>query len=377
MKTHQTTDSLAEPFEESIAEDAAGWLICFQTQQFSPDDPYRDPAVRNAAFFEWVKCSPVHLLLFMEMMELERRFHRLDARALADIRRLMEEPSMTLATVSAQEDFPTPSVDGLRVKAPWSRSWTTLGLAAAGCAAATFLYLSSSRAEIYTTPVGQQQRYVLKDGSAVQLNTDTEIVVKFSGQARSVVLVRGEAFFSIKHDVGRPFTVSSGTALIQDLGTEFDVRQHPQSISVSVISGEVQVGAIRHASMVSERPPEANTTSSPPAPKADGPLTLAAGEMAEITAGRVIRVSGKDVQDETAWRQKRLIFRKARLAEAVAEFNRYNPAQILIEGASTQDIPVSGIFDIGGYQDFLRYVEKLPALSVTPEGNHWVIRSRS
>jgi transmembrane sensor len=99
--------------------------------------------------------------------------------------------------------------------------------------------------------------------------------------------------------------------------------------------------------------------------------------MAEITAGRVIRVSGKDVQDETAWRQKRLIFRKARLAEAVAEFNRYNPAQILIEGASTQDIPVSGIFDIGGYQDFLRYVEKLPALSVTPEGNHWVIRSRS
>jgi ferric-dicitrate binding protein FerR (iron transport regulator) len=95
MKTHQTTDSLAEPFEESIAEDAAGWLICFQTQQFSPDDPYRDPAVRNAAFFEWVKCSPVHLLLFMEMMELERRFHRLDARALADIRRLMEEPSMT------------------------------------------------------------------------------------------------------------------------------------------------------------------------------------------------------------------------------------------------------------------------------------------
>src|SRR5258708_803006 len=103
MKTHQTTDSLAEPIEESIAEDAAGWLICFQTQKFSADDPYRDSAVRNAAFFEWVKHTPAHLLLFMEMMELERRFHRLDARALADIRRLMEEPSLTLAAVPVQE----------------------------------------------------------------------------------------------------------------------------------------------------------------------------------------------------------------------------------------------------------------------------------
>src|SRR5579871_3816510 len=107
MNTCQTTNSPGHSSEDSIAEEAAGWLICFQTRQFSSDDPYRDPIVRNAAFFEWVKRSPTHLLLFMEMMDLQRRFLQLDPDTLADIRRMIEEPSTAVPLVSDQEDFPS------------------------------------------------------------------------------------------------------------------------------------------------------------------------------------------------------------------------------------------------------------------------------
>jgi ferric-dicitrate binding protein FerR (iron transport regulator) len=83
------TSQRPPPPEGSLAEQAATWLICLKSPHFSPDDPYTDPAIRNAAFFEWLKRSPDHLLLFLELTELEHRLRRLDAGTLAEIRRLI------------------------------------------------------------------------------------------------------------------------------------------------------------------------------------------------------------------------------------------------------------------------------------------------
>jgi ferric-dicitrate binding protein FerR (iron transport regulator) len=75
--------------EVSPADQAATWLVRLKTQHVSPTDPYHDIATRNAAFFEWLKLSPVHLLLFLEMTEIEHRLRRLDGPVLAEIRRLI------------------------------------------------------------------------------------------------------------------------------------------------------------------------------------------------------------------------------------------------------------------------------------------------
>lgn len=72
-----------------IAEEAAGWLAALKEEHFEQDGPYRDAAARNAAFCAWVKRSPAHLLLFMEMTELERRLNRLSESAKDRIRDLL------------------------------------------------------------------------------------------------------------------------------------------------------------------------------------------------------------------------------------------------------------------------------------------------
>jgi transmembrane sensor len=352
MNTHQTTDNQARSRKELIAEEAADWVVCYRTQHFSQDDPHRDPVVRDKAFFEWVKQSPTHVLLFMEMMEIERRFNRLDSDALAQIRSFLDEwKGEAMSASPAKEGFSDRSANEPTFRTPRPLPLRQVGLAAAVCAAAVGItYFSQSRAEVYSTPIGQQREFILKDGTSVKLNTDSVVEVAFSDTARSVELVRGEAYFTVNPDIGRPFTVASRGTRIQDIGTAFNVRLCAQSVNVAVTSGMVKVGA---------------------------DVTLGAGHAAEVIGNKVVEISEKDAKSATAWLQGLLVFDKRRLEDAVAEFNRYNPGQIVIEGSGVQDIPVTGMFKPDRSEDFITYVRAFPSLSVDSEGNHWVIRLRN
>jgi transmembrane sensor len=361
MNTHQMTDSQAESRKQLIAEQAAEWLVCLRDQHLSQDDHFPNSAARNKAFFDWVKESPAHLLLFMEMAELERRLNRLDEKTLTSIRDLLVDikSGAASATGRVRNDCPIPSANEPDFRYSRSRRWLPIGIAAAAaCVGVGVMYLSPSQAEVYTTPIGQQQVHRLRDGSSITLNTDTRVEVTFSNTARSVKMVRGEAYFSVNPDYRRPFIVLSGGARIQDVGTEFSVRLRNGSDTViSVVSGTVKVG------------PGVTTNR-------DGDVALGAGKAAEVIDNRVVEVSEKDARSATAWLKGTLIFDKRRLEEAVAEFNRYSPNQILIEGSGLQDIPVTGMFKTDRYDDFISYVRALPSVSMDSEGERWVIRPK-
>jgi len=359
MNTYQTTDSQTPSRRELIAEQAANWLVCFRTHQFSQDDPYRDPVVRDAAFIEWIKQSSAHLLLFMEMVEIERRFNRLDVSELGQIRSLLRERKGEATRASpAKEGLLPGGANEPSFGTPRSQPMRLIGLAAALCVAAVALtYFSQSHAEVYSTPSGQHRDVVLKDGSSVKLNTDSRIEVTLSGTARLVKLVRGEAYFNVKPDKDHPFTVTAGGARIQDIGTAFNVRLREQSVSVAVTDGKVKVDAV-----VSPDPGRS--------------MTLVAGRTAEVTGNTVVELSGTDAKDSTAWLQGMLIFDKRRLEEAVAEFNRYSPGQIVIEGTGVQDVLVSGMFKADRCEDFVAYVRGLRGVAVDAEEGHWVVRTK-
>jgi len=59
-----------------------------------------------------------------------------------------------------------------------------------------------------------------------------------------VVNVVGEALFTVTHSASRPFVVHAGTAIVQVLGTKFDVRRYPndRATHVLVADGRVVVG---------------------------------------------------------------------------------------------------------------------------------------
>src|SRR4029079_3459755 len=54
------------------------------------------------------------------------------------------------------------------------------------------------------------------------------------------VEVRGDAWFAVVHDAGKPFTVRAANAVIVDIGTPFTVKSDaPDGVIVSVTEGSV------------------------------------------------------------------------------------------------------------------------------------------
>ena len=114
---------------------------------------------------------------------------------------------------------------------------------------------ATGKAALYntiTTPRGGQYKIILPDGSKVWLNAASALryPIAFTGAARSVELVSGEAYFEIAHNVSQPFTVRvpatrpGGRELTVDvLGTSFDLNTYTDEsgAKTTLLTGSVKV----------------------------------------------------------------------------------------------------------------------------------------
>jgi transmembrane sensor len=379
MKTHPVDHDTTVP-ESAILQQALEWQMRLEDDTaLGPDDPYQDPLVRDRACVDWLKRSERHVRIFMEVMELDRRVGRLAPSHVADLLKSVEVTPATDATPVIPE-IRIPEVPAaIRTKSQPVRRWAApLTAMAAVCAVAAFIgYYLASKPHVFVTRVGERQQQKLKDGSLIDLNTDTRVEVDFLKQARNIRLVRGEALFTVQHNAEQPFTVVSNDCSMRAVGTAFDVRQRPRSTDVAVVSGRVLVAATTRedeASAVALK----KTFPQPVTTNESNSQTewLSAGEMATISSGKVTRIVDGNVKDALSWQQDRLVFRNTRLADVAEQFNRYNHTQIRVEGDTAKGTPLTGAYDTGGYQAVLQYARTKEFLSVTQDGNDWVIRAR-
>ncbi|HEY0437444.1 MAG TPA: FecR domain-containing protein, partial [Phenylobacterium sp.] len=109
---------------------------------------------------------------------------------------------------------------------------------AAGLALAVMPAITSSpTVTAYATGKGQHRHVVLQDGSTIDLDAETKLSVALSGRERRVTLGDGQAIFDVAHDANRPFVVQAGQRFVRDIGTQFDVRQRPDQLTVTVARG--------------------------------------------------------------------------------------------------------------------------------------------
>src|SRR5699024_11202875 len=96
-----------------------------------------------------------------------------------------------------------------------------------------------------SNPTGQSSRIVLADGSTIWLSAASSLRYpkRFGDSLRSVYL-KGEAFFDVTHNPGKPFIVHSGQLQTKVLGTSFNIRSFnsENDIQVTVATGRVSVG---------------------------------------------------------------------------------------------------------------------------------------
>src|SRR5262249_22327407 len=114
--------------------------------------------------------------------------------------------------------------------------------AAVGLIAAGLVYYSYDiRRSTLATGIGEQRTITLEDGTRVELNTSSELRVRYDEHTRKVILKAGEAYFDVAQQLQRPFIVAAGKQQVVALGTAFMVRRDYDSITVTLLDGRVAV----------------------------------------------------------------------------------------------------------------------------------------
>jgi transmembrane sensor len=220
-------------------------------------------------------------------------------------------------------------------------------LAVIALSVALALNTTGLRVTSYRTEIGGHETVPLKDGTRIELNTDTRLRTAVDAHARRVWLDRGEAYFEVSHDPSRPFVVDAGSRKVTVLGTRFSIRRDGDRVTVAVVEGRVRVDPTR------------------PSPGAAREV-ITAGDMA-VAQGPSILVAPRSterVASALSWRRGMLTFDQATLAEAAAEFNRYNTRTLVITDPVAAKIRVGGAFEADNVQAFARLLHSAYGLRV-------------
>lgn len=168
--------------------------------------------------------------------------------------------------------------------------------------------------EITTRP-GERANIDLGDGSKVQLNADSKLILPDTfRQDRREVELQGQAFFDVKSDKQRPFYIRSGEALIEVVGTSFDVRSYDDENEIRVV---VREGTVE----LRKKDDEENT------------VVLNQGYMGFFSKENtsIKRESVDDMDFYLAWRNGRLIFKESDMEEVLSRIERWYDVEIILD----------------------------------------------
>jgi transmembrane sensor len=220
----------------------------------------------------------------------------------------------------------------------------------------------------YHTGVGQRLVVSLDDGSRISLDSDTAVSVRYTKNARRLILEQGRARFDVAHDIMRPFTVTAGKETVVAVGTSFDVERLGEKILVTLIEGRVVVKSAAPSGDSNVVRTSART------PKA---LTLHSGQLLVASGDAKPSIRPADLPVATAWETGRLILNNEPLGEAVERVNRYTDKPLLVDPTIAQ-LRVSGVFNAGDIATFVDAVTTLfPVQASVNDANQTVLQKRS
>lgn len=363
--------------EQIVAERAAQLLIEVQSGGVN----------ERTALMRWIKQSPLHVREMLVATAWENLLNALDIGRKYSVDELMEKSRSTVTPIAERRDvvaanasaeptaiaaaIPIDAVPIIAAQAPRARSskpWIGYAavasiLFAVALAGWTRFMSSVAPADEYETAVGEQRTVSLEDGSVVYLNTQSQVRVAFSRNARDIHL-QGQAIFNVVHDASRPFRVHADHGQVQANGAQFDVNSRRDRTDIAVIDGLVS----------------AITAGIGATPQRSSHVDLPAGKaMAIGIDGKPSSPEEVDVADIVAWRHRRLVFKERTLLDIATEFNRYNKApKLRVAGEALQTTRYSGTFDADDPQYFLDYLARDRQLTFEHSGDEFVvIRIRS
>ncbi len=226
------------------------------------------------------------------------------------------------------------------------------GLAAA--AAGVGGWIIFSRPKSLQTHLGEFRKVPLPDQSVASLNTSSHIEVAVTPKVRRVVLVEGEAWFSVAKDASKPFVVEVDHVRVKAVGTAFSVRRKAGGVEVIVTEGIVETWRDDLRAQ---------------------PKRVEAGEEAFVsTKTDLIDVSANDqAEARLAWRNGNIVLQNDTLSDAASEFNRYNTQKIVVADPDLLQHRFVGVYHVDNPGQFAEAVKLLLNVPVSVSADRIVI----
>ena len=319
----ENNNVLMLPSVEIIEEEASAWLVVFGRESVSDQE--------KADFEHWLERSERHRITFNELAMLWGE----------------------MAVLKELDDIAESSAEFIDARSPL---WQRKGLMSLAASFFVAVFISGvfyfnngyglNQQASYVTAMGEQRSIHLSDGTIIQLNTNSQIEVRYSKTVRSIYLRQGEGFFEVAKNKSRPFKVYAGEGVVRAVGTAFSVRlMAEQEVEVIVEEGRVALSRQALDSIVSliESPPSNESQDRPP--------------IAELTAGQSAVFAQKiqtlehmpatEINRKLAWRQGMLAYAGDPLSSVVDDVSRYTNIKIEITDPALRGMQVAGHFRVG------------------------------
>ncbi|VVD66413.1 FecR family protein [Pandoraea iniqua] len=344
MNAHSHT--IGDPLPESVTLAATEWFVRLQANEMTTSGmggvetvaQTRARAADQAAWQRWHDAHPQHAQAWQRLVDFGSQL-----RTIPPV--VAHGTLLRMATRKAATSQSRRRVLGLFALA------TVAGAAWTARDSAT---VQSLRADL-STGVGERRTVQLDDGTALALNTDSAVDVRYTQDTRRLRLLRGEIAVTTGADADhghRPFFVDTAHGRLQALGTHFLVRQQNDTASVIVLEGAVRVT---------------------PSGAAGDAIVLTAGQGATFDA-TAIRSRFDDTSAANAaaaWTQGMLVVHAMPLGDFLAELSRYRRGHL---GCAPEvaNLLVSGIYPVDDTDRVLDMLARALPLEIERYTRWWV-----
>lgn len=209
----------------------------------------------------------------------------------------------------------------------------------------------AAETEVFNTlivPRGKTYKLILDDLTEIWLNADSRIRYRanFAGAAlRDVYLEKGEAYFRVAHNTGKPFIVHSGQMKVQVLGTAFNVHTYSGSILTTLVEGKVKVAS----------------------PSSGKQVILSPGQQSDFdkNTGKLVK-QDVDVFPAVAWKDGVIVFENQRMGDLMEQLARTYDYDIEFKDQGLKQLHYTGRADRAeSLQNILGIIGETSALKFT------------